>query len=997
MARKGTGIRILLCGEKIAALLFLALFMLVQHLPVTVSAAMDNSLSGYAAEGGTVLENGGSYAVFYPEESRGGPAAVINRLPVPIDLYYTDILELSYSVIADSETDRGSVPVTVHLYFTDGTVAEFSSASGSDGTGRLVMDLSRVAGTMQLSTVRIFATLAPEAHLRITPITVEKETSGEFAERFLCGEFTAYRGSASLSADEMSLSLNFYGSAGYVEGTVSAKLENASINALRFAVLSASRSCKLNIYYSYDETGEFSEENKVSIQLERSDTQKAYTAAIKDADRVKRLRISPDATGLTTVTLTSLLAVSAYADSTEYLGDVSSCTYANGEIVLRGTIPTATVALHRDAQIAIFALPYDRETVSAEDIPLKSASISARFEIKVPSAGNNAATKYLAALINEDGTVLPLAPAKYPAPAHAQKGDDLPFKGLMSNGCTDIYGGTAMADVDLSLLFDPRGSGYAYRYDGEYYYFSRETVDELKTVITRYDAEGCKILLRLICSNPGREVPFTFSYNESGVFLYALNAQTEEGRKYIRAAISFLSTSLAPSDYTVAGYVLGRNIETSGEYNFMGADYPLDEYGENYLLALRTVYAEAIKYSPEVRVFAGLGNEWQNPDVGRKFLFPNYDAFLLLETLAGRASAEGGVEFSVLVESDDMPEYTDGAAVFGGKQMYSFLDHLADEYSVVSPLPFLLWAPMGGSACSAYAYLYYCARFDGAEVFCLSIPETARLTDPAGLLELARSIDTAKTLVASASYLADYGIYAEDLEGYAPEKLVLRDVRQKELAQTSQIAAVGSVLFRDYTKKSNAPDLVRCENCEVPGYGEEYALCRFTSGHTGSCAAIIDLDDTDELSIADGLFFDVYIDCEGESTLTFTVVGGKVERQYNARLTRGSYRLYTNEAIPVGEGSSIRISLSGDGDVYLYRIGGESATKFDMRLSALLNDARGASTPIGDNAERNWGLLMIVIMVLTTATAIMMRRSGAQIKAEENEERDEDDRLFQDR
>jgi hypothetical protein len=40
---------------------------------------------------------------------------------------------------------------------------------------------------------------------------------------------------------------------------------------------------------------------------------------------------------------------------------------------------------------------------------------------------------------------------------------------------------------------------------------------------------------------------------------------------------------------------------------------------------------------------------------------------------------------------------------------------------------------------------------------------------------------------------------------------------------------------------------------------------------------------------------------------------------------------------------------------------------------------------------------MIVIMVLTTATAVMMRRSGAQIKAEESEEMGEDDRLFQDR
>ena len=406
MEKNGKRIQNLLCGAKKAALLFLALILLAPQLSLAACAAMQNSFEGYTAEAGTMLENFGSFAIFYPEESRAGTAAVIHRLTVPADLYYTDILELGFSVISDNAADRHDVPVTVHLYFTDGTVAEFSAASVSDGTGRMVMDLTNVTGTMQLSSVRILAELKENAYLRVTPITVEKQTSGDFAERFLCGEFTAYRGSVALSDDKLSLALNFYGSAGYAEGTVAAKLENARVNALRFAVMSVSRACKLNVYYSYEEAGEFSEENKASVELERSDSPKTYTVAVKDAENVKRIRISTDATGLTTVTLGSLLAVSAYADSTEYVGKLESCVRTEIDIVLRGTIPTAEVAKHRESVLAVYALPHDRDIISAEDTPIKTASISAKFEIKLPTANDTDTLKYLVVLTDADGNLV---------------------------------------------------------------------------------------------------------------------------------------------------------------------------------------------------------------------------------------------------------------------------------------------------------------------------------------------------------------------------------------------------------------------------------------------------------------------------------------------------------------------------------------------------------------------------------------------------------------
>lgn len=978
-------------GAKRTVLLFLALLTVFSVLSPAVHALETDSLRELKAETGTVVENGGSYALIYNEQTASGTAAAIRSYPVPLDLYYADVLEMEFTVFTDSPSSPKRATVSATLYFTDGVIAEFSAESGGDGLGRLIMPLEGVTGTMQLSDVRIAAELPEGGAVRILPITVEKETSASFAKRFLCREFSAYRGSVSLASDGSSLQMNFYGSAGYVEGEVAEKLENTGVNALRLTLLSSSRSMSLTVYYSYGD-GVYSEENCVSVDIERSDEPAAYLIPLPEADRVKRLRIMPEATGLTNLTVSSLLAVSAYADGTEYLGEVEKCVLSadGNSVTLRGKIPTPTVALHRDSLIAVYAVNGEGRL---SDAPIKTAPISARFEVNAPAAeGDIGKTKYYLCLVTETGEIYPVAPAKYAEPYGATKAEPLPFKGLLGDGCTDIGEGSAIAEVDLSLLFDPKGSGYAYRFEGEYYFFTREEVDRLKTEILHLDAVGCKIILRLTCSNPGREVPFTFSHNESGVFGYGLNATTDEGRRYIRAAISFLSSAVAGSDYTIYGYVVGKNIESGGEYNFMAADLPLDDYAKNYLHALRTVYAAARQANSAARVFVGLGDEWENSSLGRKFLFPDYDAFMLLEALAGRASAEGGVEFTVLTETSKTPDPSANKSVFGGDEVRLFLKKLSERYGIISPHPVFLWTPAGGSACGAYAYLYYSALFDGVECFFLDLASVGRLTDTGELVRLATSIDTVKTLVNSAPYLARYGIRAEDMEGYRPEMLVMRELKNGELTLTSPITALGSVTFRDYTKKSAAPDLIRCTSCAVYGYGLPYALCEFFDRTEGDCAAVIDLEGTEELSLADTVYFDIAIESETVQTVTVSVCGGGTEREFVATLPPGTYRLYTSEAIPEGEGDYIRIALSGNGKLYLYGIGGESATKFDNRLSALLHEARGADRPVDDNAERNWGIIVCIGIFISSATAVMMRRSAAQVEenGKNGEEKEEE-------
>jgi len=842
---------------------------------------------------------------------------------------------------------------------------------------------------MQLSAVIIEANLPANAWCYVYAPQITKETSAAFAERFFSDDFYSFRGSARAVSGGTELALNFYGADSYIEGNTAAKLGNANTNALRFAVTYSNRSAPLIIQYCYSIEEEYTEKNSVTLQIEKSDDQRSYTAAVPNAENVKKIRLSTGTTGLTTIRISSLLAVSAYADSTEYAGRINSCVIKTAEkaAVIRGSVNTDNVVKHRDSVISVYILPHDRDSATGNsDTPIKTVPISTRFEIKIPLSfiDDLAGEKLYLTITNADGTEYPIAPARYADPAVTANGnvaDSAYFKGIAGAGVADTAPGTVILDVDLSELFDAQNSGYAYRYSGKYYYFSREAADSLSADIMRYSAEGCRILLRLISGNPGKEVPYTFSFNESGVFCYALNASTKEARLALEAAVNYLSVGLCEkADCVPDGFIIGKNINNSGEYYFMGADYPLDQYAENYLLTLRTVYLAALTQNPDTKIYAGIGDDWANDSIGRKFLFPDYDIYLLLETLSARASAEGGVCFSVLLESDSgITSYTDnGADIFNLAKASDFIAELSERHKTVNAKPLLLWDPENSNAlCADYAYLYYSAIFsEKAEAFAVDLSKVGSYAEGEKLVDLIKKADTVKTLVASAPYLVPLGVHAEGIYGFAPEKLVLKDVREYELLFSSPIEAKGSVVYRDFTQKRYIPEIIITNGCTVSGYGTMYTMCEFSSDPLQPNSILIDLEGTGELSASDILYLNLGCEFEGERTITLTVGGNGVIRNYSATAVSGRLRLYTSDAIPKKEAEYIKLTISGDGKLYLYEIGGESLTRSNAELQEDVHTLRGAAKE-KSLSQRNWGIIVISIALLCSVSAVMMRRSSA--------------------
>lgn len=811
------------------------------------------------------------------------------------------------------------------------------------------------------------------------------------AERFFCSNIYSFRGSAVTEENGTLLSLHFYGSAAYFIAEADGQSYDAATNAFRFTVAEASRSARISVEYSYEGSGDFEEGDCVSFEVEKSASERSYTVAVPHAGQVRRLRLSTGATGLTSFSLRSLAAVSAFADGTEFIGTIESCILSKdgAYAVLRGSIPAATVVQFRDAQLCAYVIGALESAPKNGQTPAVSAPISARFEIKIPvGSADLLGHKYLLTVVGADGEERAVAAARFADAAEDTSDTPLPFKGAADCNTTASGGGSVLIDVDLTELFDPRGSGYAYRYDGVFHYFRRSAIDTLRAAVERYRAENTAVMFRILCTNPGQPVVYTYSYNESGVFNYAINASTEEGRRALGAAVTYLVHELLGGDnYSVAGIVLGKNIENSGEYNFMSAGLALDEYAEKYLLALRTVYLAARRAGCHARICVGMGDEWQNDNVGRKYLYPNYDAALLLETLAGRAAAEGGIRFSVLIQADGHPKSysADGADIFGLSVASGMLKTLSEKTDRLSPLPLLLWSPAAGvSACTDYAYLYYCACFAGtAECFLLDMTSLSLLPDKTALLELYSLIDTVRTLNATAPFFSAAGLSAESIPGFNGALLVSRTFSEEQLS--ASLPAGGRVTVCDFSG-SETGQLIAGAGAAV-SYRGQSAHCEFSSDAETS-AVFLKPAVVKNLSVADGIWLELRGDFDGERTLTLTACSGMSERRYTCVITGGERIILSASGALADTADTVSVKLTlSDGALDIFSIGACSAEKSTEELQQallLLQDANGEE---GIPARKLWGAAMLAVIPVSAVTAFMMRRQRSFGKEQEENTR----------
>ncbi|MBQ4297804.1 MAG: hypothetical protein II771_05870 [Clostridia bacterium] len=900
------------------------------------------------------------------------------------DLYYAEALSLPF-FSEDADGDPLPAIATLTLLFSDGQEISASAASDGDGAARVSADLRSLAGERQLASLSVSFKLsaAPEgARCFVGAPAADAETSAAFAERFFCRSFTADKGSVITGDGGTSFTAHFYGAGALIEGNAGARVAGADTNALRISVASCSRSFELAIYCLFEGEETFSDEPSAVLSLVRSESEQICFAEIRGAGEAKKLRFVSRQNGLSTVVFTSILAVSTYAPGSARLGDVSSCRLsADGEsILVRGSLPSSLAVRSREEKLFVYALlPEEDPAAVLSSEPAASGPVSVRFEFRIPLSGRDdpLLSRKFVVLLTEGGVPtdppLLLDTPFYVSPA-AAAGSDPPsaaaFKGVLcgrDGAFADSEPGAVILDVDLTRLCDLSGGGYAVRSGGNTYYFDRRESDRLRARIAEFSACGVPVSLRLLASNPGKSVPFTYSHNESGVFFYALRADSEESRAFLDAATVYLLSDLAGSSGTVVRLILGTNTDSSGEYNFMGADIPLDRYAESYLLALRTVAAAARRCRPGILLCVPIDDKHQNENVGRKFLFPDYDVSLFLEALSARAADEGGgLAFSVLIASSGAPS-EEAPDPFSLRETAALLSDLNAKYGVIEKKPLLLWSPAEtDDPAAVYSLLYYRALLsDTAQAFFLDLSAGGE-----DLLPLVRAVDTVRTLNATAAPLARLGVRAEELDGFDGARLVLRDVREAD-SLSPLPAPTGSAVYRSFAERAALSAVLPAGETEVAFTGGA-VTCSFPAG---GGSVVLSFPEISLFSCAKALVFSFECDTiEKNTAAELLFLCGESAFRVSVPAENGRFVLDTAALPRLADARAAVFSLSGQATVRLVSFSGESDTLSDAALAAAVQKRLSGRAVLLDPSRAEWGLLLLALVAISGASAFLMRR-----------------------
>lgn len=926
-----------------------------------------------------------------------------------LDLFYYDSISVDITPEAD-----GAYPAVIYamVVTADGYEVLGTAAVSCGETARIIMDISGLSGRESVSNIIIECTVsvpagAPSGRVSASAgsLSAAGKTDSGRSERFFCSDYNVSGGSMEYSEDGSECTFTVSENDAYMEGNVTARPADVSTNALRIRLDNATRNTSVTVFWTYDENGEFRDSDSVTVKIERTRGKMTYIFPVEHPESIKRLRIRIDGNSKGSIFIYSVGAVSTYVTTAGTIGEISDCRVSDdgNYIIIRGTVPSATVSSNKGKKLALYELSPYESLSDVADIPAPTAlhDMSSRFEFRLPISAGNASSVYskFAVVLYDGGVtdpVIPIDSVKCVSGTEAapdSAGGTLPavFKGISVKSAditaaADGYG-TLLIDVDLSRLASEGQKGCLYYSGGKSYYFDSDYLAELDSRVRTGTAYGGEAVFRLLASNPGRAVPFTFSYDESGVYSYALCAMTDEGIAYIRAVTLFLIDRYSQSA-RIGGFVLGTCINESGEYNYMGAGISLDDYAENYLDCLRVIYSAAVGKNGDYFVCVPFSDKWQTDGYGRGYLSPTYDSMLLLEALSARAYDEGGIEYLLLWESSRAPDTAgDGSYITAADitVLTEFMEGIGEGHLLPLSLIYL-WnvSGTGGAAspAAAYAYTYY-TLFSGGKVSRFIISLTDRADSSRELVRLrsvAAGIDTADAAKLTASLAAEYGAvgFYAITEGY-DQTLLPVYARQSLAAAQEAPAFTGAFDYFTFGEDTDifgySGNLLSSAGVGKTADGTVYLGAVYDG--EGDRTLLYRYDKYEDLVYTPVIYADLSVTGEGEYTVTlscgagssradavFTVTGGERSRVY-MDLSGFAERIHTEYfCITVSGGS-------GKTELCLYALGGVSSQMNDEALARAIETKRGEIANSGSPVPYTKYIWMAAVAAVVIGSAVI--------------------------
>lgn len=165
---------------------------------------------------------------------------------------------------------------------------------------------------------------------------------------------------------------------------------------------------------------------------------------------------------------------------------------------------------------------------------------------------------------------------------------------------------------------EDRADSFAYRYDGEEFFFRKHIVERHDQQIRQLSERGILVyLIVLTYRHSDMEVNRVMlhpGYDEAAPNrLGAFNTVTPEGRRWLAATMEFIASrwSNPKSDGgRVSGYVVGNEVNSHWFWSNMGR-VSMPEFAQDYVRAVRIVHSSVRRFVDWTRVYVSLDHHWK--------------------------------------------------------------------------------------------------------------------------------------------------------------------------------------------------------------------------------------------------------------------------------------------------------------------------------------------------------------------------------------------------
>lgn len=524
-----------------------------------------------------------------------------NDSEIELDGYSS--LRFALNVSGGTAPEKGFF-TRISVSSSEGSKVAHTYIVGSDSLSELSLigvDLSSLGGTLESVRITVYFTDTKKPdHVRISSPYLTAEDEFAESERYLTTSFKTDAGtfdwqSGNITPDN--------GGNALLRGQYAGNFISFGGKAYFVVSLSdvISGNLSVGVRYYDKRTGDISETTSARVSLNSSCSQYLLPVDIDGSVISYSLLFSSltaDGVNLDSVEMHEG-ASGIYIDN---LGSVSRLYRTGDSVRFEGTVNRETAKQYSGASIGFYAV----SSVYARDsVLLGSIDITTKFEFTASTDGQNFsadAYMYMAAIMTDDGSVLPLDRPRY-CDADSKPAIDGIKLGFAETPAVSAFESNAshiIIDVPLDeLLYTDGGSETPLTYtvygvdDGDKNYSSRSVglnkklINEIESDINFCTSAGMKVYLRFVSSSPIEWM----TYSGDGAENFALKLGGAEGKYLYCAIVRYLSRR----NPNVEGFVIGIDAAT---FSNTGVDMTADigNYIENLALTCRLTYNSSCTY-----------------------------------------------------------------------------------------------------------------------------------------------------------------------------------------------------------------------------------------------------------------------------------------------------------------------------------------------------------------------------------------------------------------